>query len=195
VLQVASRVAGVAEPGRSLITGGARTLLDAAVISISAGQDEGLDLLARALADVSATFAFAGSGEPHDLVAGARLLDAVRTLLVDDLPPLSGQESATSADSRPGVRCGLRLLSVFPPSWYGLPLELHDAPTSHGRLSYALRWHGTRPALLWELDSPGDAGPVRITVPGLDPAWSTTASRGEALLAEVNHPGPDGSFT
>jgi hypothetical protein len=72
----------------------------------------------------------------------------------------------------------LALCTVFPPEWAGQPVEVHDAPTHSGRVSYALRWHGDRPALLWESERPG----VRLTIPGLDPAWSTTEPSGEALL-------------
>ena len=42
-----------------------------------------------------------------------------------------------------------------------------------------MRWHGARPALLW--DAP--AG-VELRVPALDPAWSSSEAAGEALLAE-----------
>jgi hypothetical protein len=41
-----------------------------------------------------------------------------------------------------------------------------------------VRWHGPRPALLWECEGAG-----RIRAPGLDPAWSTDEPRGDALLA------------
>jgi hypothetical protein len=61
-----------------------------------------------------------------------------------------------------------------------------EAPTHHGRVSYALRWHGERPALLWECERPG----VRLTAPGLDPSWSTTDQTGEALLAPYLGPFP-----
>ena len=74
---------------------------------------------------------------------------------------------------------GLALATIFPPEWAGQPLEVHDAPTHHGRLSYALRWHGDRPALLWQCERPG----VTLTVPGLDPSFSTAEQSGEALLA------------
>ena len=79
------------------------------------------------------------------------------------------------------VADGLVLLSVVPASWAGQPIEVHEAPTRYGPLSFAIRWHGERPALLWDLQ-PGDARPVRLTIPGLDPSWSTTESRGEVLL-------------
>jgi len=66
---------------------------------------------------------------------------------------------------------------------------VHDVPTHAGRLSYAVRWHGERPALLWEL-SPHEATTItRITAPGLDPSWSSEDLAGEALLAPVAPPG------
>jgi hypothetical protein len=71
----------------------------------------------------------------------------------------------------------LTLLVELPPGWRGAPVEVHDAPTRWGRLSYAVRWHGDRPALLW--DAP--AG-LRLRAPGLDPAWETRAATGDALL-------------
>jgi hypothetical protein len=67
----------------------------------------------------------------------------------------------------------------------GVDLEVHDAPTRHGRLSFALRWHGEHPALLWELTpEPGGRrrGPTEITAPVLAPGWSTHDPAGETLL-------------
>jgi hypothetical protein len=87
------------------------------------------------------------------------------------------------------VEGGLALLTVVPESWIGQSLAVHDAPTHHGLFSFAVRWHGDRPALLWELKPHVDADarqivePVRFTAPGLDPAWSSTELRGDALLA------------
>jgi hypothetical protein len=62
---------------------------------------------------------------------------------------------------------------------------VHDAPTAHGRESYAVRWHGDRVALLWEVEPHEGRGPVVLTAPGLDPGWSTTDHHGEALLGPV----------
>jgi hypothetical protein len=84
------------------------------------------------------------------------------------------------------VEGGLALCSMLPEAWRGQPIEVHDAPTHHGLLSFAVRWHGDKPALLWELraDTAGaPLRPARITAPGLDPEWSTTEPRGEELLA------------
>jgi hypothetical protein len=86
---------------------------------------------------------------------------------------------------------GLDILPVVPLDWLGQPIEVHDLPTRHGRLSFAVRWHGERPAVLWELVGHTDPAvaaemggtPVRLRFGGLDPAWSSADARGEALLA------------
>ena len=82
---------------------------------------------------------------------------------------------------------GLDLLVAVPDSWLGQPIEVHGLATPRGRLGLAVRWHGERPALLWELEPhplprPGmDA--VVLRVPSLDRAFSPTEPSGEALLA------------
>jgi hypothetical protein len=94
-----------------------------------------------------------------------------------------------------GGEPSLALCSVVPDRWVGQGIEVHDAPTSHGRLSYAIRWHGARPAILWELEPHGDRrGPVSLAAPGLDPSWRTVEPRGDALLAPVR-PEVGRSFT
>jgi hypothetical protein len=104
----------------------------------------------------------------------ALLLRAVRDLLVG----AGGEESA-------------ELLIELPPEWRGQDLEVHDAPTRAGGVSYAVRWHGARPALLWECERP-----IRLSAPGLDRAWSTSEARGEALLAApVDPPTESGGFS
>jgi hypothetical protein len=104
-------------------------------------------------------------GDGHHLPSGADLLTFVRDLLVRDTDD------------------GLALCSVLPPAWLGQGFEIHDLPTAWGRLSYAVRWHGERPALLWELDPHPGRPPARLTAPGLDPSWVGLAPRGDALLA------------
>ncbi len=107
-----------------------------------------------------------------DLLVPARLLTAVGRMLVDDRPD------------------GLALTTWMPPAWWGLGWEVHGVPTRWGRISYAVRWHSGRPALLWELGPAldGIAGAPVLTAPGIDPAWSSTERRGEALLAAVAPP-------
>lgn len=102
----------------------------------------------------------------------------------------------------------IELLPEFPSAWRGGPVEVHRAPVAGYRLSFAIRWHGYRPALLWDLE-PGDAQPgdsqtndarpggteaggtgaaptvrtPRLTCPGLDADWHTDQPKGETLLA------------
>jgi hypothetical protein len=99
------------------------------------------------------------------------VLDRVRAQLIDD-----------SRD-----RC-LALVPLVPDDWLGQGLEVHDAPTAAGTLSFAVRWHGARPALLWELEPHGD-DVVTLTAPAYDSTWSSSQRRGEALLAPVPPPG------
>ena len=106
-------------------------------------------------------------GDGHDGAVAARFCSLVRDLMVREVPG------------------GLALLTLLPTGWLGQPIEVHAAPTGAGRLSYAVRWHGERPALLWELERPAGTDPVRLTIPGLDGGWSTADPTGEALLAPM----------
>lgn len=113
------------------------------------------------------------SGSGDDAVVAAAAVLALRALLVAE---------------RPG---GLDLCPVFDPSWRGVPVEAHEVPTRHGTVSFAIRWHGKRPALLWELVSSEDEAPdLRpvLRIPGLDPNWASTELRGDTLLAEPPEP-------
>ena len=104
-------------------------------------------------------------GDGHHGWAAADFLTTVRNLLVRE------------------TNEGLALCSMLPDAWHGEPIEVHDAPTHFGRISFALRWHGDRPALLWELTPHADlTAAVTITAPGIAPGWSTTETAGETLL-------------
>lgn len=104
-------------------------------------------------------------GDGHHGWAAADFLSFVRSMLVRE------------------VEGGLDLCTLLPDDWQGRGLEVHDAPTAFGRLSFAVRWHGDRPALLWELDPHDGVAEVRLRAPGLDPSWTSTEPRGDALLA------------
>lgn len=70
------------------------------------------------------------------------------------------------------------LPSGIPPTWLGANFEVHGLPTSaQSTISYAVRWHGDRPAVLWEQSGM----PVTLTSTRIDPTWTTTAVKGEAL--------------
>jgi hypothetical protein len=82
----------------------------------------------------------------------------------------------------------LALARAVPDAWLGQSWEVRHLPTAAGSLGYAVRWHGERPALLWELEPWEGSTPVTLTVPGLDPSWSSRAPAGEALLAPIARP-------
>ena len=80
---------------------------------------------------------------------------------------------------------GLSVLPVVPESTRGLPLDVRDVRSAWGLVSWSLRWHGERPALLWEVEpAPGlgvEPAPT-LRAPVLDPDWTGTGWSGEALL-------------
>lgn len=147
--------------------------LERALAELRAGDERALERLDWLVEAASPTFTWSEEidphllgdrgGDGHDARTAAAFLSFVHALLVRD------------------VEGGLALCSLLPAAWVGQPLEVHDAPTKSGTISFAVRWHGDRPALLWELQE-RDQAPVRITCPGLDPGWSTTERRGDALL-------------
>jgi len=164
---------------------------------LAAGDPKALERFAWVLSVASATGTWpevvhprtgsGSAGDGHHSATGAEVLRFVRDLLVAE------------------TERGLALCRMLPPEWRGQGFEVHDAPTAFGRLSYAVRWHGARPALLWDIEGPPGVGPVVLTAPGLDPAWRASAPRGEALLdasastdpAPTDDPPPEpgGSFS
>jgi hypothetical protein len=71
----------------------------------------------------------------------------------------------------------------LPQHWLGVDFEVHGVPTSaDSTLSFAVRWHGERPALLWEQSG----GSLELTASVLDPEWSNPAISGEALWPAPN---------
>jgi hypothetical protein len=86
---------------------------------------------------------------------------------------------------------GPLVLPGWAPVWWGQPMEAYAVRTRWGLASYGVRWHGERPALLWELEPAAgvdaDQPPV-WRAPALDPSWSGTGWTGEALLAPVEVP-------
>lgn len=93
----------------------------------------------------------------------------------------------------------------LPAGWLGQAIEAYGLPSGDlSTVSFAIRWHGERPAVLWE-----QAGePIELTAPELAPSWTTVDAKGEALwpppAAVVEprggtegpdaEPGPDVSF-
>lgn len=130
---------------------------------------------------------WAGEQGGDDPALRAAFLLAVRDTLVcgdDGLDILAGAAAAADlAGSRP-------------------PIEVHGLGTPWGVLSFAVRWHDSVPALLWELAPPSTpleswasrlvtgggegadaaaSGP-RLRASALSASWSTHQAAGEALL-------------
>ena len=131
-----------------------------------------------------------------DPICGAAFLLALRDALV--------QERDGCLDLLPGADEGgpIGLADTAAGEAGRPPVEVHKLRTRWGVLSFALRWHGATPALLWELVPPGNrletwaaslaaaagadpAGPVppRLTIGVLAPNWSSHQLTGETLLA------------
>jgi len=152
-----------------------RATLDMAGEELAAGDPNALDRLRWLLEVASPTFTWpavlhpssggGSGGDGHDSWVAAGFISLVTQLVAGD-----------------HARGQLAVFRLWPPEWDGEGVEVHDAPTGCGRLSLALRWHGPRPALLWDLVAHG-RGAVGITAPGLDPEWSTMERSGEALLS------------
>ena len=66
----------------------------------------------------------------------------------------------------------------IPAMWHGESIEAHGIPTgASSSISLAVRWHGARPAVLWEQDG----GPVTLSSPVVAPTWHSREPSGEAL--------------
>lgn len=117
--------------------------------------------------------------------------------------PAAGSAGAISsfADVRRGSSVGRFVRSIerrvvdggrllpggIPTAWLGTNFEIHGVPTSPvTSVSFALRWHGERPAVLWEQHATDGSSRVELSAPDVDPEWRTSEISGESLW-----PAPD----
>ena len=77
----------------------------------------------------------------------------------------------------------LVMLPSPPEAWMGASVDARSLATRHGVLSYSVRWHGTRPAVLWDLQPARVDDPATRLHCGLDESWASTDLAGEALLS------------
>lgn len=126
----------------------------------------GIDPVLPALAASSSPTGALGAGaRRHDPVASVLYLIAVRRAVVDE-PGGTGGPVAIA----PGV----------PAEWFGAAMEAHAVPVTGGAVAFGLRWHGERPAVLWDVAT---ASPTSVCAPSLDADWSDERPKAEALLA------------
>ncbi|MEZ5135846.1 MAG: hypothetical protein R2699_12525 [Acidimicrobiales bacterium] len=135
------------------------------------------------------------AGDPWHAPSAAWLLLALRRLLLVE-PGGCWWERSTP---RPAIVAAdptaamLDLVPILSSSWVGAPFEVHALPASVGSVSYAVRWHGPRSALLWEIDprSGVEGEPPLLVSSGLDPTWSARlAWRGAAGTSGRRRPRP-----
>jgi hypothetical protein len=103
---------------------------------------------------------------------------------------------ASFADVRRGASVGRFVRSIerriadggrllpggIPTSWLGSNFEVHGVPTSPATtVSFAVRWHGERPAVLWEQHATGDNPTVELSASDVDPDWRASEASGETL--------------
>lgn len=103
---------------------------------------------------------------------------------------IARRSSASSPDDPPGgvrsiawlesrlARAGALLPDGMPDDWLGQSVDVYGVPTVPGSsVSFAIRWHGERPAVLWEQS--GEA--VELSAPVVAPGWTSSESKGETL--------------
>lgn len=113
---------------------------------------------------------------PH---ARAALLVGLRSLSIRQHSAIREGEQIT-VDSPIGI-------DLFPGaqrSWLGQNFQISRVPTAIGPVSAALRWHGERAALLWEIEEP--TGPFELSCTKLGPGFRSSETAGEALLDAPN---------
>lgn len=89
-------------------------------------------------------------------------------------------ETLLAQASPSGGQCRVLPYGI-PQPWWGTSFDVKGLVADPYRtISYAVRWHGARPALLWEVS--GAPGLV-ISGGGADAGWHTTDSSGEVLLS------------
>ena len=136
----------------------------------------------RALFAAQFVFARMGENRAADDVAAAQLRMSSAAeppnVMPTDIRAIAWVEEKMVAVQRDGS------VQIFgrgiPRLWLGANLECHrvSAGPMH-TVSFGIRWHGEKPALLWEVSGP--AG-VKLDAGLCDPTWGSVEPTGETLL-------------
>jgi len=128
----------------------------------------------RSLAGSTWSWPRNGCGDsPH---ARAALFIGMRSLSLLEYPGASGVQALG-----PNESVELDLFPGLQSSWLGQSMEFSQMRTTAGNVSAAIRWHGARPALLWEVNESPAA--FVLTCQRLDPNFRSSEPYGETLLA------------
>ncbi len=163
---------------------------------ISASKTWSWPTVARSPANLPTAEVPLAANAGHDLRINALVVRCVRAMLMDD------------SGSRFGAASRLSVAQIWPDSWLGAEVEIQNFAARCGKVSWAVRWHGTRPALLWEIkpherdntkrggtgrdssERNGQAPQLTLTAPGLDRTFVSHDWEGEALLEAPANPRP-----
>ena len=136
----------------------------------------------RALFAAQFVFSRMGESRAADDVAAAQLRMSSAAeppnVMPTDIRAIAWVEEKMVAMQRDGS------VQIFgrgiPRLWLGANLECHrvSAGPMH-TVSFGIRWHGEKPALLWEVAGP--AG-IKLTAGKCDPTWTSVEATGETLL-------------
>ncbi len=151
------------------------------------GDDQAAARYVEAVAEAVEAAARAGAGVPMEPVERFLMATGQDRAAHDfrrlELSPAEPTAGGLRAELVADHGHDLLLAPGFRTAWKGGPLAVYDLPTRFGQLSYAIRWHGPRPALLWELTPYPGLSPATVRAPALDQDWSSNEPTGETLLA------------
>ena len=89
------------------------------------------------------------------------------------------------SDDRDANVC-VDLLPSYSDTWRGQKVDIRNLAVPGGFLSFSIRWHGERPAILWDvLDASGatlDHLNWTLKSSKIDANWSAAKPKGEDLL-------------
>ena len=138
--------------------------------------------LTAAIDGADRVLALAGDGRAQkDLAAMRKLVtsdsDSTAPVGLEPVPADGGRFLAWVEAVLVGD-CGRLMPFGMPTGWMGANFEVYGLSTgSGGEVSFAIRWHGDRLAVLWEQQGE----PCLLTSPVLAPGWSTSDTKGETL--------------
>ena len=154
-----------------------RAVVSAGMVLNRAGETRGQKDIAQAWSRVVSDSS--GSG------AFGLVSDDGSAISRDQLASFSGVRQIAWVESQLVAQRRDNVIEICPrgidAAWLGANFECHRLVASPEHLiSFAVRWHGDKPALLWEINGPPGA---RVAASAVDGTFSSTEMRGETLLS------------